>query len=658
MTDVRINQLPDEASPVATDVLAIDGASGGSTRKTSIQAAVEIGRPAASQAEAEAGTNPTKAMTPLTTAQAIVAQVSLAGRTGNYSDLTGLPTLGNSAALNVGTTAGTVAAGNDSRIVNAVQTSRTLTAGAGIATIGDLSANRTIALNAASIASLLNADTAVQPNTSPTLSSVNVSGTVGASRAYFLQTSGINRWIIRASGTAESGSNVGSDLEIVRRDDAGANLGNPLSIARSTGVVTLSNAPVAPGLPNLSASVQGTGVPGLDGGRWMVWNSQTGASFDIIPTLRIDRNASPSVVGGVSGNTYQALKVNGTAGVNNQGYEWPITVELHNYALGTLNSQNVALNATAWVEANGVGETGRTWGSNLNISDKTTTANPTYGRVGLEINNYADVVGSTDNNRARCVLQLAYGTVTGADPAGGTPLHIGRGILVGSAQNNVILDRLLECSGNGTFDIGFDTTGATFSKPVYFMKEAQRIAFDGNTSGVYTRSLRYQTGELVYETASGNVFSISDTGSTATKSLDLSVTGAAQTLLTINGDPATARRIQLGTSGVGRWFVQANAVAETGANAGSNFEIVRRSDAGANLGTPVSIARSTGVVTLSNPLTIGSSQVVGTRVTGWAAATGTATRTTFATGSVTTAQLAERVKALIDDLTTHGLIGA
>jgi hypothetical protein len=50
-------------------------------------------------------------------------------------------------------------------------------------------------------------------------------------------------------------------------------------------------------------------------------------------------------------------------------------------------------------------------------------------------------------------------------------------------------------------------------------------------------------------------------------------------------------------------------------------------------------------------------QVVGPQRPGWAAATGTATRTSFATGSVTTAQLAERVKALIDDLITHGLIG-
>ena len=57
---------------------------------------------------------------------------------------------------------------------------------------------------------------------------------------------------------------------------------------------------------------------------------------------------------------------------------------------------------------------------------------------------------------------------------------------------------------------------------------------------------------------------------------------------------------------------------------------------------------------------IQSSRVLSTRKTGWSTATGTATRTTFATSTVTTEQLAERVKALIDDLHStagHGLIG-
>lgn len=43
--------------------------------------------------------------------------------------------------------------------------------------------------------------------------------------------------------------------------------------------------------------------------------------------------------------------------------------------------------------------------------------------------------------------------------------------------------------------------------------------------------------------------------------------------------------------------------------------------------------------------------------TGWAPPTGVATRTTFDTGTVTTQQLAERVKAVIDDLTARGIFG-
>lgn len=69
----------------------------------------------------------------------------------------------------------------------------------------------------------------------------------------------------------------------------------------------------------------------------------------------------------------------------------------------------------------------------------------------------------------------------------------------------------------------------------------------------------------------------------------------------------------------------------------------------------------TGNMQLTEPtdtLKVGANTVVGARKTGWTAPTGTATRTTFATSTVTTAQLAERVKALIDDLTAHGLIGA
>lgn len=65
-----------------------------------------------------------------------------------------------------------------------------------------------------------------------------------------------------------------------------------------------------------------------------------------------------------------------------------------------------------------------------------------------------------------------------------------------------------------------------------------------------------------------------------------------------------------------------------------------------------------GSLNLPSGLRVAGVQLLTSRRTGWGVPSGTATRTTFTTGTVTLAQLAERVKALIDDLTTHGLIGA
>lgn len=67
---------------------------------------------------------------------------------------------------------------------------------------------------------------------------------------------------------------------------------------------------------------------------------------------------------------------------------------------------------------------------------------------------------------------------------------------------------------------------------------------------------------------------------------------------------------------------------------------------------------TTGYVKASTYFDSSNNTLLGTRKTGWGSPTGTATRTTFATSSVTLPQLAERLKALIDDLKSHGLIGS
>jgi hypothetical protein len=65
-----------------------------------------------------------------------------------------------------------------------------------------------------------------------------------------------------------------------------------------------------------------------------------------------------------------------------------------------------------------------------------------------------------------------------------------------------------------------------------------------------------------------------------------------------------------------------------------------------------------GNIDIGGQMRVDGVKVVGNRITGWAAATGTASRAAFDAGTVTAGQLAQRVKALIDDLIAHGLIGA
>ena len=114
---------------------------------------------------------------------------------------------------------------------------------------------------------------------------------------------------------------------------------------------------------------------------------------------------------------------------------------------------------------------------------------------------------------------------------------------------------------------------------------------------------------------------------------------------------------ELLASGVSRFYLRIR-------RAGGMHEALRIDSDGTltvSVGTETNILDSSGWnLAGGNAYRINGVQLVGARKTGWATATGTATRTTFDTATVTTAQLAERVKALIDDLhgaAGHGLIG-
>ena len=75
---------------------------------------------------------------------------------------------------------------------------------------------------------------------------------------------GVNRWTIRRTADTESGSDAGSDLALVRRSDAGAQLSLPVVVRRKTGKITLGDVGPTAGL-EFGASgptiTTGTGAP-------------------------------------------------------------------------------------------------------------------------------------------------------------------------------------------------------------------------------------------------------------------------------------------------------------------------------------------------------------------------------------------------------------
>jgi hypothetical protein len=83
------------------------------------------------------------------------------------------------------------------------------------------------------------------------------SAAVGVETAMRFRANFLNRWAIYKSNAAETGSNVGADLEFKRYSDEGVNLGVAMKITRSTGAVKLSGPfgannkePVTPAVPS------------------------------------------------------------------------------------------------------------------------------------------------------------------------------------------------------------------------------------------------------------------------------------------------------------------------------------------------------------------------------------------------------------------------
>lgn len=196
MVDIRPNQLPDAILPLRdTDELVVDQGADG-VRKAPPSEAVNSVAPVASQGEALAGADNTKRMTPLRTKQSIASEVgvsiaskaqgdkadssvqSVNGKTGNSVTLVkadvGLGNVDNTSDVNK-----PISTATQSALDLKANSSVTISAGSGLTGGGNLTANRTVSLNAASIASLAKAESSVQTVNGVFPTSGNVNVTVG-----------------------------------------------------------------------------------------------------------------------------------------------------------------------------------------------------------------------------------------------------------------------------------------------------------------------------------------------------------------------------------------------------------------------------------------------------------------------------------------------
>lgn len=139
---------------------------------------------------------------------------------------------------------------------------------------------------------------------------------------------------------------------------------------------------------------------------------------------------------------------------------------------------------------------------------------------------------------------------------------------------------------------------------------SQTLSGDLTVSGVATFSSALN-GATISTTGSATIGGTLTAQSSAAVNGTLTVgTGTGAATLALSGAAGSNRQIPFYSGAVTaanlRWNVVTNAVAESGANAGSNFQINAHTDAGALIGSALSIERATRAVSVGTSLSVGS----------------------------------------------------
>lgn len=313
-----------------------------------------------------------------------------------------------------------------------------------------------------------------------------------------------------------------------------------------------------------------------------------------------------------------------------------------NGGVGTsINRDVVGLGGRAYVHAGNM--SGRVWGMNA------------YARV------------STGSQGRACGIEVDVDNQISDAVTDMDAPFLKQGVHIVSKSGLVGVGAQINSGGADGFARGFvvrsAAINATHGISAFEYQGKWRVDKDGNEYLGKATGAETEAGVALLQ--AGDAVITKSAGIASLKTVRASAMGAAGAVANLDADAQTSAGTQ---RNIGRmqWYLTTHTdgaeVSELRFSAMNAGTLGQRAAIGNGMivGGATLVMKGAGTINAATAYYANDTKVVGTRKTGWTVATGTATRTAFDTATVTTAQLAERVKALIDDLhgtAGHGLIG-
>lgn len=275
------------------------------------------------------------------------------------------------------------------------------------------------------------------------------------------------------------------------------------------------------------------------------------------------------------------------------------------------------------------------------------------------------IVGSVTGNAATATVLATARNINGTSFNGSADITVtaAAGTLTGATlAANVLASSLTSVGTLATLTVtaaivGSVTGNAATATALQTARTINTVTFNGTADIVVTAAAGTLTGATLNSTVTassltsvGTLTALTVSGTTtlqATLNVEYNNAsvkfgnGVGTASVVLNGAAGSVRNLQFNTSGDSRWVVRANGTAESGSNAGSNFEIEARDDAATLIDKPLTIARvSGGTLAMNRPVTMSSTLVVTSTIgasnfSGTSSGANTGDQTITLTGDVT-----------------------